>query len=92
MRQFSHLISHSLIAIMLGRLEMTVEECIASYTELNRTIFSQKSHWFPISIGAQLQSQFDSGKLKSAIEKVIIDKGFDPSEPLDDGADRGCRV
>jgi hypothetical protein len=38
-----------LIAIMLGRLEMDVEECIAAYTRLMETVFESKSSRLPAS-------------------------------------------
>ncbi|KAF2183097.1 hypothetical protein K469DRAFT_463854, partial [Zopfia rhizophila CBS 207.26] len=34
-----------LIAIMLGRLEMVIDECISKYTELMKDVFDKKSHW-----------------------------------------------
>ena len=33
-----------LIAIMLGRLRVTVDECIDAYTELSDRVFEKKSH------------------------------------------------
>ena len=33
---------HSLIAIMLGRLEMDVDDCITAYINLAENVFSQK--------------------------------------------------
>ncbi|CVL07330.1 uncharacterized protein FMAN_15396 [Fusarium mangiferae] len=42
-----------LIAIMLGRLRMTVDECIAAYTSLSNKVFEKKSH--RVKINGQLQ-------------------------------------
>jgi hypothetical protein len=38
-----------LIAIMLGRLEMDVDECILAYSELLETVFGEKSSRLPFS-------------------------------------------
>jgi hypothetical protein len=34
---------HRLIAIILGRLEMGVDECISAYGELMKTVFDERS-------------------------------------------------
>ncbi|PKS12989.1 hypothetical protein jhhlp_000330 [Lomentospora prolificans] len=81
-----------LIAIMLGRLEMDVDECITAYNELMKTVFEQKLHRFPSSATGKIQAQFDSMKLRDAIDEVIIRKGFSPEDPFNDGQPRGCRV
>ncbi|KIM93182.1 hypothetical protein OIDMADRAFT_138250 [Oidiodendron maius Zn] len=59
-----------LIAIMLGRLEMDVDECIAAYSELAAAVFSQKSSRIPFNIKGKIQERFDSAKLESAIRKA----------------------
>ena len=38
-----------LIAIMLGRLEMDVDECISAYNRLIKTVFEEKAHKIPFS-------------------------------------------
>ncbi|RSL69726.1 hypothetical protein CEP54_002125 [Fusarium duplospermum] len=81
-----------LIAIMLGRLEMDVDECISTYSNLIAEVFSEKKHWLPFNLLVTVQSRFDSKKLKVAVEKVIRDRGLDPSEQLDNGQERGCKV
>lgn len=81
-----------LIAIMIGRLEMDVDECISAYTKLMKTVFEQKLHRVPSSLSGKIQSQFDSTKLRDAINKVITGKGFSPADLFDDGQPRGCRV
>ena len=39
----------SLIAIMLGRLGMGVQECIDAYPELARNVFEEKCYQIPLS-------------------------------------------
>ncbi|KAK5354371.1 hypothetical protein LTS03_011888, partial [Exophiala xenobiotica] len=60
-----------LIAIMLGRLEMDVDECISAYNRLIKTVFEEKAHKTPLSWLGRVQSRFDSGKLKTAIEEDL---------------------
>ncbi|KAK9857679.1 hypothetical protein MYU51_019821 [Penicillium brevicompactum] len=37
-----------IIAIMLGRLEMDVDECIKAYVKLTERVFKEKKHWIPL--------------------------------------------
>jgi hypothetical protein len=46
-----------LIAIILGRLEMDVDECIAAYRELAAAVFSQKSSRIPLNIKGKIQER-----------------------------------
>lgn len=81
-----------LIAIMLGRLEMDVDECISAYEDLMKNVFEEKSRRVPISWIGNTKAKFDSGKLKSAIEKVITSRGLHQADLFNDGTTRGCRV
>ncbi|KAL6240627.1 hypothetical protein RBB50_012454 [Rhinocladiella similis] len=81
-----------LIAIMLGRLEMDVDACITAYAGLIKEVFEEKAHWGPLNWRGRVQARFDSDKLKGAIEKVIINQGYSPTEPFNDGKARGCKV
>ena len=82
----------SLIAIMLGRLEMTVEACIAAYRELMESVFEAKSSWLPIGWSGKTKAQFDSNKLRKAIEEVVTNNGATTGDLFNDGRERGCRV
>lgn len=77
---------------MLGRLEMTVEQCIAAYEELMRSIFEAKVSRLPIGWVGRTKAQFDSKKLRKAIEKVVTDSGASTEDLFDDRRERGCRV
>ncbi|KAF2269546.1 phospholipase [Lojkania enalia] len=81
-----------LIAIMLGRLEMDVEECIDTYSGLSQKIFSQKQNRFGFGWKGDLKGRFSAENLEEAISKVVSDKGFNNSDPLDNGKPPGCRV
>ncbi|CAO2649239.1 Nn.00g066240.m01.CDS01 [Neocucurbitaria sp. VM-36] len=81
-----------LIAIMLGRLEMDVEECITAYNNLMKTVFKQKSSWRPFGLRGNLKPKFDSEILRSAIEEVLKSKGVSTTDKFNDGKMRGCRT
>ncbi|KAI1356632.1 phospholipase [Xylaria sp. FL0043] len=81
-----------LIAIMLGRLEMDVHECILAYTALMGDVFEKKSHWLPLTVSGRTQGRYDSSKLKDAIEKVIQSSGFPTQSLFNQGKPQGSRV
>lgn len=81
-----------LIAIMLGRLEMDVDECISAYSELMKAVFEAKSSRFPISLKGRPKARFDSNRLKNAIEQVIAHHDASKTDPFNNGGPRGCRV
>ncbi|KUM58276.1 hypothetical protein ACN42_g8885 [Penicillium freii] len=81
-----------LIAIMLGRLEMGVEECILAYTELMESVFSEKINNVPVDWSGNIVSQYDSKKLKTAIENVILRAGLLPTDLMNDGKPRRSKT
>ncbi|KAA6408133.1 MAG: hypothetical protein FRX48_07874 [Lasallia pustulata] len=84
-----------LIAIMLGRRQMDVDECIETYKCLLETIFKSKS-LIPVTIKGKTKARFDSNILRQSIEDIIrkhIDTGRDPAtEPLNNGQVKDCKV
>ncbi|KAJ5660528.1 hypothetical protein N7507_006979 [Penicillium longicatenatum] len=80
-----------LIAIMLGRLELDVDECIDAYSELMESVFGEKIRKVPIDWSLNIRAQFDSKRLKAAIEHVITKAGASPNDLMDDGAPRRTR-
>ncbi|KAJ5675273.1 Acyl transferase/acyl hydrolase/lysophospholipase [Penicillium maclennaniae] len=81
-----------LIAIMLGRLEMGIEECISAYSELMHLIFGQKLNNLPVDWAGNIRAQYDSTKLKHAIGHVIERAGAAPNELMNNGQARRCRA
>jgi len=55
--------AYSLIAVMLGRLRMTVDECIQEYLEFGSHVFANR-RWGRIT-------KYDHRKLKKSIQDVI---------------------
>jgi hypothetical protein len=81
-----------LIAIMLGRLEMSVDDCIAAYSELAAAVFGEKLRRIPDNIKGRVESRFDSKKLASAVRKAIVQSGASEADLFNDGVERGCRT
>lgn len=81
--------SVSIIAIMLGRLEMDVDECIEAYTSLFETIVGKKG--LPVNMWGKIKGRFDSTALEDCIKKILKERGLPEGEPLNDGKER-CKV
>ena len=64
-----------LIAIMLGKLGMSLEECIAAYRQLSREIF-QKKHFRGRMTGGLAPAKYSAGRLVRCTEKLMRDKKF----------------
>lgn len=82
-----------LIAIMLGRLEMTVDQCIKTYIEFLRDIFGKPIRKMSWSTSGKIKPRFQSSELRKAVEKVIVrSQSASPEDYFDNGAARGCHV
>jgi hypothetical protein len=78
---------------MLGRLEMTVEECIEAFQSLSKAIF-EESAWeswtakVPFTAKGKVATRFSSEKLKNAVLKIIQNRvrkiHENTDEPLSD--------
>lgn len=66
-------IKSRLIAVMLGRLRLTIEDCIEHYKELSTKAFTKHRTIHP------LHAHFDTGELEKAIKSVV-----GPEEALKD--------
>ncbi|KAL2887646.1 Patatin/Phospholipase A2-like protein [Ceratocystis lukuohia] len=70
------LLLHSVIAIMLGRMGMSVDECIRAYTKFSKKAFHRK-----MSILGST-SAFSATKFNNAIKTAIQDHGGNPEDLL----------
>ena len=75
---------------MLGRLQMTVDECINAYMLLSDKIFQKQRH--RVTIKGHIQSRFDSDKLEKAIKEIVVEKGLEEDALLQDSRDAKCKV
>ena len=55
---------------MLGRLEMTVDECIDAYVRMMDAVFKKTNHRFKNLKGAT-QGRFDTAALEDAVKQTI---------------------
>ena len=62
-----------IIAIMLGRLEMDVDECIDAYTRLMNDVFRKRSFraYFALLRG-KIKGRFSSKQLEDAVRKILV--------------------
>jgi hypothetical protein len=79
-----------LIAVMLGRLKMSVADCITAYLSLSDRVFRQTRH--RVTIKGRVQGRFDAEELAQAVKEIVEQQGL-PEEALLKGApDAGCKV
>ncbi|CAK7227499.1 hypothetical protein SEUCBS140593_006597 [Sporothrix eucalyptigena] len=71
-----------LIAIMLGRLGMTVDECIEAYTSLSDKVFEKKSHL--VKINGKLQGRFGAAGLEDNIKQILRARNLREDQLLKD--------
>ncbi|KAF2726695.1 phospholipase [Polyplosphaeria fusca] len=81
-----------LIAIMLGRLHMDVDECISAYVRLIKSVFSEKQSRSGLGMKLGIKARFSSQLLEKAIKQVLQEKGYPEDEPFNNCQPSGCRV
>ncbi|KAJ7440029.1 FabD/lysophospholipase-like protein [Mycena latifolia] len=78
-----------LMALMLGRLRMSVEDAIQAYDTLAQEVFSEMKHFGQ-------DGKFKASQLEAAIQKIVKENSAsqDPEEPMKDplGRDAICRT
>ena len=74
--------TYSIIAIMLGRLGMSVDECIVKYEEIMGVVFKKKV--FPGHQGVthklKIGPRYDASKVQTEIEKVLEQRNVPQDE------------
>lgn len=75
---------------MLGRLRMTVGDCITAYTQLSSDVFKKRRH--RVNRRGNIQGRFDSSELEKAVRKILTQQGFNEDTLLKDTADAPCKV
>jgi hypothetical protein len=86
---------HRLIAIMLGRLEMSIEDCLEAFKTMSAEIFARNWKVAPIikHIGAIAgTSRFKAKNLETAIKKVLRELEMAEDVSLRDSGERSCKV
>jgi len=82
---------YSLIAIMLGRLEMSVDQCIDAYTGMMDVVFDPKDKKkLPFKLrNGKVQPRYKTKYLERVILDIISNAGF-PSDALFRGAKKSA--
>jgi hypothetical protein len=75
---------------MLGRLRMTVDECIEAYTSLADSIFTKKHS--PFSITGRVQGRYDSDNFVNIVKEIVVKAGLDENELFWEPDFNACRV
>ena len=81
---------HRLMAIMLGRLEMDIDECISAYTALSDRIFQKQRH--RVKINGKIQGRFNTAELERSIKEIIVQKGLQEDTLLKISDNARCKV
>ncbi|KAK6524472.1 hypothetical protein TWF281_011380 [Arthrobotrys megalospora] len=81
------------IAIMLGRLKMTLEECIAAYLSVMGKVFP-KGAWYSKTVNlAWSGNYYDEKPLENAIKEIVGQKLGDPeAQLLDTNPESTCKI
>ncbi|KAK4910789.1 hypothetical protein LTR49_020563 [Elasticomyces elasticus] len=82
---------------MLGRLGMSVEECIRAYKNMMRGIFEQSQSAkilakVPMYASGKIKPSYSSEKLRDAITELCKERRIRATDRLDDGVDRRCKT
>jgi len=75
---------------MLGRLKMSVDECIDAYLSLSDRVFQKKRH--RVTTKGSIQGSFDSEELERAVKEVVTRQGLQEDTLLKDASDDACKV
>ena len=75
---------------MLGRLKMSVDECIDAYLSLLDRVFQKKRH--QVTTKSNIQDRFDSKKLERTMKEVVTRQGLQEDTLLKDPSNDACKV
>ena len=77
----------ALIALMLGKMGMTVEECIKQYYKLSKDIFGKKHFRGRITHGLA-PARYSGKRLRNCIQRLLRDRQLDENLQMAHAADR----
>ncbi len=75
---------------MLGRLQMTIDECIDAYILLSDRVFQKRRH--RVTIKGNIQGRFDSDELERAIKEIVVMQGLAENALFKDSSNAKCKV
>ncbi|TAQ87275.1 hypothetical protein B7494_g4384 [Chlorociboria aeruginascens] len=79
-----------LIAVMLGRLKMSIDDSIDTYLSLSDRVFQKKRHC--VTVKGKIQGRFDSEELTQAMKEVVAAQKLKEDVLLKDVSDDACKV
>lgn len=75
---------------MLGRLRMSVDECITAFLSLSDRVFRKTRHG--VTVKGQAQGRFDADELARVVKEVLKQQGFKEDTLLKDAPKVECKV
>jgi hypothetical protein len=75
---------------MLGRLKMSIDDCIDAYLSLSDRVFKKKAH--RATVKDNIQGRFDSEELIRAVKEVVTKLGLQEDVLLKDVSETACKV
>jgi hypothetical protein len=75
---------------MLGRLKMSIDDCIDAYLSLSDRVFQKKRH--RLTVKGNIQGRFDSEELARAVKEVLTAQNLKEDTLLKDVSDDACKV
>jgi hypothetical protein len=75
---------------MLGRLRMSVADCITAYVSLSDRVFRKTRH--RVTVRGKVQGRFDAEELARAVKEVVKQQGLPEAALLKDVPEAECRV
>jgi hypothetical protein len=75
---------------MLGRLRMSVADCIAAYLSLSERVFRKTRH--RVMVKGQVQGCFDAEELARAVKEIVTTQGLQEDALLKDVSATACKV
>jgi hypothetical protein len=79
---------------MLGRLKMSIQECVDAYSTISSSVFNDGLVKSRIRWIRRQKARFDSAKLQDAIKNIIEERGLDREALLMDpnNPDPKCKM
>jgi len=79
-----------ILAVMLGRLRMSVDECMDAYVGMSDRIFAKKRH--RLTLNGHVHGRFDTQELERCVKKILVGRGLGQVALLKDDAGSKCKV
>ncbi|KAJ6184435.1 hypothetical protein N7519_005736 [Penicillium mononematosum] len=80
-----------LIALMLGRMQLSVDECLEAYSALAPRIFTHVRHRIKLATG-ETQGRFDHEAMEQGIKDVLVQHQMDPEALFKSPVAEDCKT